>query len=128
RVARPPHGRRRRWVRWSAAPVFASAAALAVLWIGRPAAKRLEQAETGYGVAARVDGELTAEGQRVAPASRLGADSHLALAAGRADLQLGRNAQVRLVGPARLGLEGTAKAIALRLLSGQVDAEVAHRE
>jgi tetratricopeptide (TPR) repeat protein len=127
-VVRAPHGSRERWVRWSAALVFASAAALAVLWIRRPADKRIAQAETGYGVVAHIDGELTAEGRRLAPDSHLGADSHLALAAGRADLKLGRNAQVRLLGPARLGLEGTAKAIALRLLSGQVDAEVAHRE
>ena len=126
-VARAPHGSRERWVRWSAALVFASAAALAVLWIRRPADRRIAQAETGYGIVAHVDGELTAEGRRLAPDSHLGADSHLALAAGRADLKLGRNARVRLVGPARLGLEGTAKAIALRLLSGQVDAEVAHR-
>ncbi len=63
---------------------------------------------------------------RARPTSPTG--SHLALAAGRADLKLGRNAQVRLSGPARLALEGTPAAIALRLGSGQVDAEVAHRE
>ena len=40
-VARAPHGSRERWVRWSAALVFASAAALAVLWIRRPADKRM---------------------------------------------------------------------------------------
>jgi tetratricopeptide (TPR) repeat protein len=127
-VARGAHGSRERWVSWSAALVFASAAALALLWIRRPADRPIAPGEAGYGVVAHVDGELTAEGRRIADESRLGADSHLALASGRADLKLGRHAQVRLVGPARLELEGTAKAIALRLDSGQVDAEVAHRE
>jgi len=127
-VARGAHGSRERWVRWSAALVFASAAALALLWIRRPPGQRIAQAEIGYGVVAHVDGELTAEGRPIAADGRLGADSHLALAAGRADLKLGRNAHVRLVGPARLALEGSSKAIALRLDSGQVDAEVAHRD
>lgn len=127
-TTRAAHGPRERWVRWSAALVFASAAALALVWIRRPVDKPRSQAAPGYGVVAQVDGELTVEGRPVAAETLLATGSHLALAAGRAELKLGRNAQVRLSGPARLGLEGTAAAIALRLDSGQVDAEVAHRE
>ncbi len=108
--------------------VFASAAALAVLWVRRPAQKQHSPVARGYGVVAQVDGELTVEGRRIATETHLTADSHLALAAGHADLKLGRSAHVRLSGPARLGLEGTPTAIALRLDSGQVDAEVAHRD
>jgi hypothetical protein len=128
-VASGAPGARERWVRWSAALVFASAAALALLWIRRPAAdRRAPPAGIGYGLVAQVDGELSAEGGPIGALSQLTADSQLALAAGRADLKLGRDAQVRLVGPARLELGGTPETIALRLDSGQVDAEVAHRE
>ncbi len=115
---------RERWVRWSAALVFASAAAMALLWIRRSHAP---VADAPYGVVARVDGELTVDGRHLDAASPLAGDSHVVLAAGRADLSLGRSAQVRLVGPARVGLGGTPRAIALRLESGEVDAEVAHR-
>jgi FecR-like protein len=127
-AARGARGSRERWVRWSAALVFASAAALALVWIRRPVGKPNAQAAPGYGVVAQVDGVLTVEGRRIAGEAHLAAGSHVALAAGHADLKLGRNARVRLSGPARMGLEGTPAALALRLDSGQVDAEVAHRE
>jgi len=127
-AARGARGPREQWVRWSAALVLASAAALAVVWVRRPAEKQNSPVASGYGVVAGVDGELTVEGRRIAAETHLSADSHLALAAGHADLKLGRSAHVRLSGPARLGLEGTPTAIAVRLGSGQVDAEVAHRD
>ncbi len=125
--ARGAKGTRERWVGWSAALVFASAAALALIWIRRPAGP----GDGAYGVVARVDGDgvLTVDGKRLDVASPLAAESRLALAAaGRAELKLGRGALLRIVGPARVVLGGTPRAVALRLESGEVGAEVAHRE
>ena len=108
-VARGAHGSRERWVRWSAALVFASAAALALIWIRRPADSRSRRRETGYGVVAHVDGELTVDGRRIAVAATSAPTATWRWPAGRAELKLGRDAQVRLVGPARLVLEGTPR-------------------
>ena len=48
-------------------------------------------------------------------------------AQGRAELALGRAARVRFSGPTQVVLGGTARAIAVRLEGGTIDAEVAHR-
>jgi len=124
-VARGAHGSRERWVRWSAALVFASAAALALLWIRRPAAPG---AEAAYAVVARIDGALTVEGRPLDVASPVAGETRLALAGGgHADLKLARGADLKIAGPARVVLGGTPKAVAIRLESGDVTAEVAHR-
>ncbi len=122
-------GARGRWLRWPAAVGLAGAAALLLL-LGTRHRLRPPDVPDGpsYAVVTSVEGQLTTEGRAVAPASPLAGGSRLVLAAqGRAELALGRAARVRFSGPTQVVLGGTARAIAVRLEGGTIDAEVAHR-
>jgi FecR protein len=120
-------GARWRWLRWPAVLSMAGAAVLALLWIRHPAPPR-SGGPARYGVITRVEGQLTSEGRALTPASPLVEGSRLALGGpGRVELALGRDSRLRFAGPAQVVLGGTARAIALRLEEGTVEAEVAHR-
>jgi tetratricopeptide (TPR) repeat protein len=128
-------GARWRWLRWPATVGLAGAAALLLLLGTRHLSRPLPGTGTpdapdspSYAVVTSVEGQLMSEGQAVAPASPLAGGSRLVLAAqGRAELALGRAARVRFSGPTQVVLGGTARAIAVRLEGGTIDAEVAHR-
>jgi tetratricopeptide (TPR) repeat protein len=85
-------------------------------------------AESGYATLTRITGALTIGGQAQAAAARLPADQEIVLAASaEAELSLDRGSTLRLEGPARLRLGGTARAVEVRLDAGRLDAAVAHR-
>ena len=119
-VESPP---RRRWRAALAAALFVTAAA-AALWFrvaNRPA-------ETGTVVLTRLVGSVTSAGEALAIEASLPFGRGLAVAAGgEAELRMDRGSILRLVGPARLTLQGSSRQALLRLDEGTLEAQVAHR-
>ena len=127
----PPPLPSRRWPRLFVPPTLTLVGAVAVLLALRAPTKPLAPspaAETGYATLTRLTGALTIGGQTQAPAARLPADREIVLAAAtEAELSLDRGSTLRIDGPARLRLGGTARAVEVRLDAGSLDAAVAHR-
>ena len=94
-----------------------------------PAAPATEPATNdGYATLTRVTGMLTIGGRAQANAARLPADREIVLgSATEAELSLDRGSTLRIDGPARLRLGGTARAVEVRLDAGTLAAAVAHR-
>ena len=121
-----PRIARRRWL-WAPA-VLGVAAAAAVVLVWRRAPVQPPVAEAPFAAVTRVEGAVTSGGRPVRLAARLDAGSELLLAPeGETELALARGAVVHLWGPARVTLGGAARAVALRLDEGRLDAQVAHR-
>ena len=120
----------RRWPRLFAPATLIFAGAAAVLLALRAPSKPPASgpAEAGYATLARVIGTVTIGGQAQAAAARLPADREIVLAgATEAELSLDHGSTLRIGGPARLRLGGTARAVEVRLDAGTLDAAVAHR-
>jgi len=74
-------------------------------------------------------GRVTLSGVGMNKGAAVGPGGVLEIASeGEAAFLVGRGAEVRLVGPGRVAFDGTTKAPRLRLDSGQVFVQVAHRE
>ena len=74
-------------------------------------------------------GRVTLSGVGMNKGAAMGPGGVLEIAAeGEAAFLVGRGAEVRLVGPGRVAFDGTSKAPRLRLDSGQVLVQVAHRQ
>ena len=116
----------RRWRPWWA-PAFgllAAAAAVAIWLRTGPAAPVI-----GYAAFARVQGDVIVGARAPAPAARVPTGEPITVADGAvAELALDRGATLRVEGPARLVLGGSAQAVAVRLAEGTLQAEVAHRQ
>ena len=123
-VAPAPAPRWRTW--WAPAVGLAAAAAMLVLWLrvgNAPPAPPV-----GYAAFESVRGTVTLGDRPSAVAGRVPVGGPIVLAAdAAARLALDSGATVRVEGPARLSLDGSARDVAIRLTSGKVDAEVAHR-
>ncbi len=128
----------RRWPRLFVPAALTLAGAAAVLLVMRapskplvpsPAATATERTDKdGYATLTRVMGTLTINGRAQATAARLPVDREIVLAsATEAELSLDRGSTLRIEGPARLRLGGTARAVEVRLDAGTLDASVAHR-
>src|SRR6185369_2441745 len=77
----------------------------------------------------RVEGAVGDGTRALAPDAALSAGSRIVVAgAGRAELAIGRASRLRITGPARVVLGGSARDVALVLDEGTLDAEVAHRQ
>jgi hypothetical protein len=126
-VARPSW----RWPRLFVPATLTFIGAAAVLLALRAPSKPLfprPAAETGYATLTRLTGALTIAGRAQATAARVPADREIVLAAAtEAELSLDRGSTLRIEGPARLRLGGTARAVEVRLDAGRLDAAVAHR-
>jgi tetratricopeptide (TPR) repeat protein len=120
-----------RWPRLFVPATLTLVGAAAVLLALRAPSKPLAPgpaAETGYATLTRVTGALTIGGRAQAAAARLPADREIVLAAAtEAELSLDRGSTLRIDGPARLRLGGTARAVEVRLDAGTLAAAVAHR-
>ena len=121
----------RRWPRLFVPATLTLVGAAAILLALRAPSKPLvpsPAADDGYATLTRVTGRLTIDGRAQAAAARLPADREIVLAmATEAELTLDRGSTLRIDGPARLRLGGTARAVELRLEAGTLDASVAHR-
>jgi ferric-dicitrate binding protein FerR (iron transport regulator)/outer membrane protein assembly factor BamD (BamD/ComL family) len=74
-------------------------------------------------------GKVTLSGVAMSKGAVMGAGGVLEIAAeGEAAFLVGRGAEVRLMGPGRVAFDGTPKAPRLRLDSGRVVVQVAHRD
>ena len=74
-------------------------------------------------------GQVTLSGVAMTNGAAMGPGGVLEIAAeGEAAFLVGRNAEVRLVGPGRVAFDGTSKTPHLRLDSGRIFVQVAHRE
>lgn len=74
-------------------------------------------------------GRVTLSGAAMSPGAAIAAGGMLEIAdQGEASFVVGREAQVRLQGPGRLGLVGTSRQPRLRLDSGRLRVEIAHRQ
>jgi ferric-dicitrate binding protein FerR (iron transport regulator) len=123
-LARPAPPARSRL--WAPALALVAAAALVAFWL-RPRSVAPD-APAGYAAVSDVTGALTIAGRAAGPATRVPVGAPLALAAGgAAALTLDSGATVRVAGPARLVLEGSAGAVAVRLGEGRIEAQVTHR-
>jgi hypothetical protein len=121
----------RRWPRFFLPATLTLVGAAAVLLALRAPSKPLPpgpSAEVGYATLTRVTGALTIAGQAQAADARLPANREIVLAtASKAELTLDRGSTLRIDGPARLRLGGTARAVEVQLAAGSLDAAVAHR-
>ena len=136
-AAAPAPPASRRWPRLFLPATLAFAGAVAVVLALRapsgplapgPGAPASQESQDGYATLTRVTGTLTIGGRAQAVAARLPADREIVLAiATQAELSLDRGSTLRIDGPARLRLGGTARAVEVRLDAGTLDAAVAHR-
>ena len=128
----------RRWPRLWVPAALTLVGAAAVLLVLRAPPQRLAGSPAappaapltidGYATLTRVSGTLTIGGRAQAVTARLPADREIVLAiATEAELSLDRGSTLRVDGPARLRLGGTARAVEVRLDAGTLDAAVAHR-
>jgi hypothetical protein len=121
----------RRWPRLFVPATLTLVGAAAVLLALRAPSRPLvpsPAAVDGYATLTRVTGLLTIGGRAQAAAARLPADGELVLgSATEAELSLDRGTTLRIDGPARLRLGGTARAVEVRLDAGTLAAAVAHR-
>lgn len=125
----------RRWPRLFLPATLTLLGAAAILLALRAPSKPLAPspaadpaANDGYATLTRLTGTLTIGGRAEAAAARLPADREIVLAAAtEAELTLDRGSTLRINGPARLRLGGTARAVEVRLDAGTLDAAVAHR-
>jgi len=109
--------------------VLAGAAAAIVLWLhAARTTTTTARAPAPYATVKQIAGRAVTHGQTLAVGAPLstGAEIEVAAEAG-AELGLDRGSTVRLAGPARLTLAGTARDVELRLGDGTLEAEVAHR-
>ena len=120
-----------RWPRLFVPATLTLVGAAAVLLALRAPSKPLAPGpapETGYATLTRVTGAMTIGGRAQAAAARLPADREIVLAAAtEAELSLDWGSTLRINGPARLRLRGTARAVEVRLDAGSLAAAVAHR-
>ena len=122
--AKPGH----RWRSVTAAAVVVTAAAALLVWlrVGKPSPRLADG-----GAAARVSriaGAVTSDGRALGADGALPFGGRLEVAAaGEAELRMDRGSVLRLRGPARLALQGTARQVLVRLEEGALEAEVAHR-
>ena len=95
------------------------------------AARRAGRARplVGYAAVVSVRGEARVGDQASRAAARVPVGAPIALAAGAAvELALDSGAALSVDGPSRLALEGNARAVAVRLTAGKLNAAVAHRQ
>jgi ferric-dicitrate binding protein FerR (iron transport regulator) len=124
--------RRWRWTWATAALGLAGAAAVVALQVRahvQPAPSTVAVLATApsYATLASATGALTIDGRPAAAATAVPAGAAVALPSGSAELSLARGTALRIDGPARLSLTGSATAVAVRLDTGLVTAAVAHR-
>jgi len=116
----------RRWRAWWVPAVGLAAAAAVVLWM------RVGQAPpaspVGYAAFQTLHGTVSVGDRPSAAAGRVPVGQPIVLSAGAgAQLALDSGAIVRAHGPARVVFEGSARDVAIRLVSGKLDADVTHR-
>jgi ferric-dicitrate binding protein FerR (iron transport regulator) len=120
----------RRWMAGTGAAVLLAAAAVVALWLHGPG-KPGTQAGTGapaYATVTRIVGNVTSGRGGLAPSASLAAGAEIEVAAaGEVELRMDRGSVLRLRGPARLALGGSARDVQLALGEGTLEAEVAHR-
>ena len=130
-AATPARAVSRRWPRLLMPATLTLVGAAAILLALRGPSKPVfpsPTAEDGYATLTRVTGTLTMGGRAQAAAARLSVDREIVLApATKAELTLDRGSTLRIDGPARLRLGGSARAVEVRLDAGTLDAAVAHR-
>ena len=122
-LAPSPWRLRRLW--WAPAIGLVAAAAVVAIWLraGAPATP------VGYAAFARVQGGVIVGDRTPAPGARVATGAPITVAAGAvAELALDRGATLRVEGPAGLVLDGSARAVAIRLAEGKLEAQVAHRQ
>jgi hypothetical protein len=102
-------------------------AAAAVIWLG--VGRHQPAALVGYAAVTRVEGGASVGDRAPVAAMRVPVGAPIALGGGAVvELAVDGGATLRVAGPARLALEGSAGAVAVRLTEGKVDAQVAHRQ
>ena len=116
----------RRWRAWWVPAVGLAAAAAVVLWM------RVGQAPpaspVGYAAVQTLHGAVTVGDRPSGAAGRVPVGQPIVLSADAdAQLALDSGAIVRARGPARVVFEGNARDVAIRLVSGKLEADVTHR-
>ena len=123
-VAPAPAPRWRSW--WAPAFGLAAAAAVAVLWLR--VGKAPPAPPVGYAAFESMRGTVTLGDRPSAVAARVPVGAPIVLSPDAAvRLALDSGAILRVEGPARLSLDGSARDAAIRLTDGKLEAEVAHR-
>jgi ferric-dicitrate binding protein FerR (iron transport regulator) len=123
-----PARARRRWLTAVGVLAFSGAAAAVVFWLAGTGLPPRPPAGRGYAILTGVVGKVQSGGRALAASTPLGAGGALEVAeAGEAELRLDRGSVLRLRGPARLTLGGTARDVVLGLDAGTLEAQVAHR-
>jgi len=118
-VARPPSRR---------TLVFALAAGLALV-IGVGVFSLRPKAAQPFARIQSMWGQVTLSGVAMTSGAAVGPGGVLEIASeGEATFLVGRSAEMRLMGPGRVAFDGTTKGPSLRLDSGRVLVQVAHRE
>jgi TolA-binding protein len=123
-VAAAPARRWRLW--WAPAIGLAAAAAVVALWlrIGGQAPPAV-----GYAAVTSVSGGASVGDRAPSAATRVPLGAPIALSAGAVvELALDSGAALHVEGAAHLALEGSARAVAVRLTDGKVEAQVTHRQ
>jgi hypothetical protein len=125
RVAASPAQRWRPW--WAPAFGLVAAAAAIAIWVraGGPAHAPV----VGYAAFSSLSGDVRIGDRASQSATRVPVGTPIALGAGAvAELALDGGAALRVEGPGRLALEGSARAVAVRLTEGKLAAQVTHRQ
>ena len=111
--------------------LLGAVAALTIIWRQprtEPRASAPAVAPARFATVTRTLGQVRVEGRPLAPSAALPAGTVLEVGgAGETELSMDRGSTLRLRGPARLTLAGTAGQAALRLEEGTLEAQVAHR-
>jgi hypothetical protein len=121
---------RRRWpARAALAAVAVTAVAAGLLAPLLRGAWRARPEPAAFAVAVRVVGTVSAGGRPLSGDARLGVGAEVELAAeAEAELAVGRASSVRITGPGRVTLGGDARAVAIELARGTLEAAVDHRQ
>ena len=113
---------------WWVPTVGLAAAAAIVLWMRAGGQAPSTPPLVGYAAIQTLRGAVTVGDRPSAAAARVPVGQAIVLAADAgAQLALDSGAIVRAQGPARVVFEGSARDVAIRLVSGKLDAEVTHR-
>ena len=124
-VAASPARRWRLW--WGPAFGLVAAAAAIAIWlrVGRPEPAPV----VGYAAFVRVKGDARVGDRTSQAAARVPIGAPIALSAGAVvELALDSGAALRVEGPGRVALDGSARDVAVRLTEGKLQARVAHRQ
>ncbi len=121
-LARPPVRRNLRPAYFALAAGLVVAVGVGAMALRRPAPQPLARIETLWG-------HVTLSGAAMSRGAAIAEGGMLEIAdQGEASFVVGRQAQVRLFGPGRLSLVGTARQPRLRLDGGRLSVEISHRQ